>query len=39
VSKSRNGLPLGIQLISNYRKDETLLKVAAFTEHAIAEYI
>ena len=39
VSKSSNGLPLGIQLISNYREDETLLKVAEFTERAIAEYI
>lgn len=38
VTKSSNGLPLGIQLVSNYREDETLLKVAAFTEKAIAAY-
>jgi Asp-tRNA(Asn)/Glu-tRNA(Gln) amidotransferase A subunit family amidase len=39
VSTSSNGLPLGVQLISNYRQDETLLKVAAFTERAVAEYL
>ena len=39
VSTSSNGLPLGIQLISNYREDETLLNVAALTERAVAESI
>jgi Asp-tRNA(Asn)/Glu-tRNA(Gln) amidotransferase A subunit family amidase len=39
ISTSSNGLPLGVQLISNYRQDETLLKVAAFTERAVAEYL
>jgi Asp-tRNA(Asn)/Glu-tRNA(Gln) amidotransferase A subunit family amidase len=32
VSKSRNGLPLGIQLIGNYREDEKLVNLAAFAE-------
>jgi Asp-tRNA(Asn)/Glu-tRNA(Gln) amidotransferase A subunit family amidase len=32
VGKSSNGLPLGIQLISNYREDEKLLNMAEFAE-------
>ena len=32
VSKSRNGLPLGIQLIGNYKEDEKLVNMAAFAE-------
>jgi Asp-tRNA(Asn)/Glu-tRNA(Gln) amidotransferase A subunit family amidase len=32
VAKSSNGLPLGIQLIGNYREDEKLLNVAEFAE-------
>lgn len=32
VSKSSNGLPLGIQLIGNYKEDETLVNMAAFAE-------
>ena len=32
VGKSSNGLPLGIQLIGNYREDEKLLNLAEFAE-------
>ncbi len=32
INKSNNGLPLGIQLIGNYRDDEKLISVAAFAE-------
>ena len=32
VTKSTNGLPLGIQLIGNYKDDEKLLNIAAFAE-------
>ena len=32
VGKSSNGLPLGIQLIGNYRDDEKLLNLAEFAE-------
>jgi len=32
VAKSSNGLPLGIQLIGNYREDEKLLNIAQFSE-------
>ena len=32
VGKSTNGLPLGIQLIGNYRDDEKLLNLAEFAE-------
>jgi Asp-tRNA(Asn)/Glu-tRNA(Gln) amidotransferase A subunit family amidase len=32
VEKSSNGLPLGIQLIGNYRDDEKLLNLAEFAE-------
>jgi Asp-tRNA(Asn)/Glu-tRNA(Gln) amidotransferase A subunit family amidase len=32
LGKSSNGLPLGIQLIGNYRDDEKLLNMAQFTE-------
>lgn len=32
VGKSSNGLPLGIQLIGNYRDDEKLLNLAQFAE-------
>ena len=32
VNKSRNGLPLGIQLIGNYKEDEKLVNMAAFAE-------
>jgi Asp-tRNA(Asn)/Glu-tRNA(Gln) amidotransferase A subunit family amidase len=32
VGRSSNGLPLGIQLIGNYRADEKLLNVAEFAE-------
>ena len=35
VGKSANGLPLGIQLMGNYKADEPFLKVAKFTEEAI----
>lgn len=35
VNKSRNGLPLGIQLIGNYRSDAKLLAVAKFAEFAL----
>lgn len=35
VTKSRNGLPIGIQLIGNYREDEKLLNIAQFTEECI----
>jgi Asp-tRNA(Asn)/Glu-tRNA(Gln) amidotransferase A subunit family amidase len=35
VKKSSNGLPLGIQLIGNYREDEKLLNIAQFTEECI----
>ncbi|BDX21442.1 amidase [Polynucleobacter sp. TUM22923] len=35
ISRSLNGLPLGIQLIGNYRGDEKLLQVAAFAEAAL----
>jgi len=36
VTKSKNGLPLGIQLIGNYRGDAKLLSVAKFSEFALA---
>jgi len=32
VRKSSNGLPLGIQLIGNYKEDEKLLNIAEFAE-------
>lgn len=32
VKKSKNGLPLGIQLIGNYKEDEKLLNIAEFAE-------
>jgi len=32
VCKSSNGLPLGVQLIGNYRADEKLVNMAAFAE-------
>ena len=32
VNKSRNGLPLGIQLIGNYKEDEKLVNMATFAE-------
>jgi Asp-tRNA(Asn)/Glu-tRNA(Gln) amidotransferase A subunit family amidase len=32
VHQSSNGLPLGIQLIGNYREDEKLLNIAEFAE-------
>jgi Asp-tRNA(Asn)/Glu-tRNA(Gln) amidotransferase A subunit family amidase len=32
VTKSSNGLPLGIQLIGNYREDEKLLNIAQLAE-------
>lgn len=32
VNKSFNGLPLGIQLVGNYKEDEKLVNVAAFAE-------
>ena len=32
IGKSTNGLPLGIQLIGNYRDDEKLLNLAEFAE-------
>ncbi|AKD25313.1 Asp-tRNAAsn/Glu-tRNAGln amidotransferase A subunit and related amidase [Polynucleobacter duraquae] len=32
VRKSSNGLPLGIQLVGNYREDEKLLNIAEFAE-------
>jgi len=32
VKKSRNGLPLGIQLIGNYKEDEKLVNMAAYAE-------
>jgi len=35
--KSSNGLPLGIQLIANYKDDEKLLRVAKFAEAIIAK--
>lgn len=35
VTKSAKGLPLGIQLIGNYRDDEKLLNIAAFVEASI----
>jgi Asp-tRNA(Asn)/Glu-tRNA(Gln) amidotransferase A subunit family amidase len=35
VAKSSNGLPIGIQLIGNYREDERLLNIAQFTEECI----
>ncbi len=36
AGKSKNGLPLGIQLIGNYRGDARLLSVAKFSEFALA---
>ena len=36
AGKSKNGLPLGIQLIGNYRCDAKLLSVAKFSEFALA---
>ncbi|MBT8603360.1 amidase [Polynucleobacter paneuropaeus] len=35
VTKSKNGLPLGIQLIGNYKCDSKLLSVAKFAEFAL----
>jgi Asp-tRNA(Asn)/Glu-tRNA(Gln) amidotransferase A subunit family amidase len=32
---SKNGLPLGIQLMGNYQEDENLLKVARFVEYSL----
>jgi Asp-tRNA(Asn)/Glu-tRNA(Gln) amidotransferase A subunit family amidase len=32
VTKSRNGLPLGIQLIGDYKQDEKLVNMAVFAE-------
>jgi Asp-tRNA(Asn)/Glu-tRNA(Gln) amidotransferase A subunit family amidase len=32
VNKSFNGLPLGIQLVGNYKEDEKLVNMAAFAE-------
>jgi Asp-tRNA(Asn)/Glu-tRNA(Gln) amidotransferase A subunit family amidase len=32
VNKSRNGLPLGIQLIGDYKEDEKLVNMATFAE-------
>jgi Asp-tRNA(Asn)/Glu-tRNA(Gln) amidotransferase A subunit family amidase len=32
VNKSFNGLPLGIQLIGNYKEDEKLVNMATFAE-------
>jgi len=32
VCKSSNGLPLGVQLIGDYREDEKLVNMAAFAE-------
>jgi len=37
VTKSKNGLPLGVQLIGNYRSDAGLLSVAKFAEFALAQ--
>jgi Asp-tRNA(Asn)/Glu-tRNA(Gln) amidotransferase A subunit family amidase len=37
AGESRNGLPLGIQLIGNYRCDAKLLSVAKFSESALAK--
>lgn len=37
VTKSKNGLPLGVQLIGNYRADASLLNVAKFAEFALAQ--
>jgi len=37
AGKSTNGLPLGIQLIGNYRGDAKLLSVAKFSESALAK--
>ena len=34
VTKSQNGLPLGIQLIGNYQEDAKLLSIAKFAEQA-----
>jgi Asp-tRNA(Asn)/Glu-tRNA(Gln) amidotransferase A subunit family amidase len=34
VGKSSHGLPLGIQLIGNYKDDETLVNMAAFAEES-----
>ena len=36
AGKSANGLPLGIQLMGDYKQDEALLKVAKFTEQSLA---
>lgn len=36
AGKSKNGLPLGIQLMGNYKEDERLLKVAQFAECALS---
>ena len=36
AGKSKNGLPLGMQLIGNYRGDAKLLSVAKFSEFALA---
>lgn len=37
VTKSKNGLPLGVQLIGNYCSDARLLSVAKFAEFALAQ--
>ena len=36
AGKSKNGLPLGIQLMGNYQEDEQLLKVAQFAEQSLS---
>lgn len=36
VDKSKNGLPLGVQLIGNYKGDAKLLSVAKFAEGALS---
>lgn len=38
VGKSSNGLPLGIQLIGNYRDDEKLLNLAQFAEQCFRNH-
>jgi Asp-tRNA(Asn)/Glu-tRNA(Gln) amidotransferase A subunit family amidase len=38
AGKSKNGLPLGIQLIGNYRSDAKLLSVAKFSEFALGHH-
>ncbi|WP_216202182.1 amidase [Polynucleobacter sp. CS-Odin-A6] len=38
VNRSCNGLPLGIQLIGNYKEDEKLVNMAAFAEECFSAY-